>query len=123
MIRRYLWRNLLSGSLLLTLATIGITIHPTADYLHSIASLVPFVQSVFIVSLFLVGVSIIGLAWVCEDWRRFRLSLGRSIYLPALAGIALALITHGVSKQVILNVQFLVSTFIFVLGFTLSWTS
>ncbi len=123
MIKRYLWRNLLSASLLLTLATIGITINPTATHLYSIATLIPYIQSLFVVSLALVGISLLGLSKSCKDWKTFKISLGRSIYLPALAGVVISLFSYGPTVQMIYSIQFLASILIFIVGFLLSWKS
>lgn len=121
--KKHLWRKITEVGLILFLMTIGVAIHPSASYLESIMNLIPYIQSIFIISIFLSLIGLLGLSSTCRTTRELKLNLGRTIYLPALIGIATVLLTQGLIKRIILSPQFIISILAFTLGFTLSWTS
>lgn len=122
-IKTHVWRKVLEIGLLITLMTIGVALHPSADYLKQIVHLIPYLQSFFLLGLFVSLVGTLGLLSSCRNDRQFKLNFGRALYLPSLVGIATVLLTQGLILRVLTSLQFLISVLIFLLGFFLSWTS
>lgn len=122
-IKTHIWRKVLEIGLIITLMTIGVALHPSADYLEQIVHLIPYIQSFFMIGVFTSLIGALGLVSHCKTDREIKLNFGRALYLPSLVGIATVLLTQGLVLRIITSIQFLISVLIFLLGFYLSWTT
>lgn len=122
-IKKHIWRKITEIGLVLFLSTIGIVIHPKVDEIQEIITQIPHMRPVFFISLIILLIGLKGLTSACETGRELKLYFGRALYLPALVGILIAILTFRIQISLLTNIQFILSCLLFILGFILSWTA
>ncbi len=122
-VSEYLWGKIFQIGILISLSTLNITIYGTTRYLKGLMYIIPWVRSAFILGIILTTIGVIGLAKTCKTHRKFKLVIGRSLYLPTLLAILLTILMQGLTINLFRNTQFVSSILLFLLGYITSWTA
>jgi len=122
-ISKYLWGKIFQLGILISLSTLDITIYGTTKYIEGIIQIVPWIRSAFILGILLALTGLRGLAKTCKNHRKFKLVIGRSLYLPTLLAVLITVIIQGFTINLLKNTQFVSSLLLFLFGYITSWTA
>ncbi|GEM_PF-6198806 len=120
---KYIWGKLFQIGLLITLSTLDVTIYGTTKYLEGIVGIVPWIRSTFLIGTLITLIGLGGITKTCRTDSEFKLTIGRSLYLPTLTAIAITMLTKGLTINLITSTQFILSTLLFILGYFISWNA
>ncbi len=119
---KYLWGKIFQIGLIMLLITLDVTIYGT-EYVKGLVGIVPWIRSTFILGTLLTLIGLRGLLKTCKTNRKFKLIIGRSLYLPTLTAIAITILTKQTTIHLVTSTQFLISIMLFFFGYFISWTA